>query len=68
MKMVYLNTDYCTEFIILLVMVGITLLPTIWSLIIFNFPLVFKISLLFDEIDEQFSQLKHVYTIILYAP
>ena len=68
MKMVYLNTNYCTEFIILLVMVGITLLPTIWSLIIFNFPLVFKISLLFDEIDEQFSQLKHVYTIILYAP
>ena len=36
--------NYCTEFMILPVMVFITSLFTLQSLIIFNFPLVFKIS------------------------
>ena len=42
-KMVFLR-NYCTELIILIVIVCISLLSTILPLMIFNFPLVFKIS------------------------
>ena len=38
--------NYCTIFMILIVMVCITLLSTVLSLIIVNFPYVFKIFLL----------------------
>ena len=53
--------NYCTEFMILVVMVCTTLLSTEWCLITLNFPLVFKISLLFVEIYEVNSQLKPVF-------
>ena len=46
---------HCTQFMILVVMVCITFLSTKWCLIIFNFTLVFKISLLFIEIYELIS-------------
>ena len=44
--MIYLN-NYCTDFVFLVVIVCVTYSSTILSLIIFNFPLDFKISLLF---------------------
>ena len=44
-KMMYLNND-CTDFKCLVVMVCVTNSPTKSSFIIFNFPLVFKNSLL----------------------
>ena len=47
--MIYLN-NYYTDFMFLVVMLYVTYSSTILSLIIFNFPLVFKISLLFVEI------------------
>ena len=47
--MIYLN-NYCTDFMFLVVMVCVTYSYTILSLIISNFFLVFKISLLFVEI------------------
>ena len=47
--MIYLN-KYCTEFIFLVVIVFVIYSSTILCLIIFNFPLVFKISLFFVEI------------------
>ena len=50
--MIYLNI-YCTEFIFLVVIVYATYSTTILFLIhdYVNFPLVFKISLLFVKID-----------------
>ena len=45
--MIYPN-NFCTEFMFLVVMVC-TFLSTISSVIVNNFPLVFKISLLFVE-------------------
>ena len=47
--MIYLN-KYCTDFMFVVVMVCETYSSTILSLIIFNFPLFFKKSLLFVEI------------------
>ena len=45
-----INLDnYCTDFMFLVVMVCVTYSSTILSLIIFNFHLVFKISILFVE-------------------
>ena len=49
LKMIYLN-KYCTDFMFLLVMVCVTYSSTISSLIIFNFPLIFKTSFLFVDI------------------
>ena len=48
-KIIYLN-NYCTDFMFLVVIVCVTYSYTILSLIIFNFSLVFKISLLFVAI------------------
>ena len=45
-KMMFLK-NYSTNFMFLLVLVCITLLFTIWSHIIFNFPFSSKISLMF---------------------
>ena len=42
--------NYCTDFMFLVVMLGGTYSSTILSLIIFNFSIVFKLSLLFVEI------------------
>ena len=47
--MVYLN-NCCTDFMFVVVIVCVTYSSTILSLIIFNFPLIFKISILFVEI------------------
>ena len=47
--MIYLN-NYCTDFIFVVVMVCVTYSTAIVSLIIFNFPLVFKILQQFVEI------------------
>ena len=49
LKMIYFN-NYCSDFMFLVAMVYVTYSSTIMSLIIFNFPLVFKISLLFVDI------------------
>ena len=48
--MIYLN-NYCTDFMFLVAIVCVTYSSTILSLMIFNFPLVFKKSDLFVEID-----------------
>ena len=47
--MIYIN-NYCTDFIFLVAMVCLTYSSTMLFLIIFNFPLVFKISQQFVEI------------------
>ena len=47
--MIYLN-NYCTDFMFLVAIVCETYSSTMLSLIIFNFPLVFKIALFFVEI------------------
>ena len=47
--MMFIN-NYCTDFIFQEVMVCLTCSPSILSLIIFNFHLVFKISQKFVEI------------------
>ena len=47
--MICLNND-CTDFMFLVVIVCVTYSSTTLSLIIFNFPLVFKLSHLFVEI------------------
>ena len=47
--MIYFN-NYYTEFMLLVVIVCVTYSSTMLSLIIFNFPFVFKISLFFVEI------------------
>ena len=49
LKMMYLNND-CTDIMFLVVMVCVTYSSTILSLITFNFPSVFNLSLLFVEI------------------
>ena len=49
LKMIHID-NYCTDFLFLVVMVCVTYSSTILSLIIFNFHLVFKISILFVEI------------------
>ena len=49
LKMVFL-INYCTDFMFLTVIVCVTYSSTILSLMIFNFPLALKISLLFVEI------------------
>ena len=41
---------HCTDFVLLVVIVCITYSSTISCLVIFSFPFVFKISLLFVEI------------------
>ena len=48
-KMMFIN-NYCTDFMFQEVMVCVTCSPSILSLIIFNFLLVFKISQKFVEI------------------
>ena len=50
LKMMFLK-NYCTDFMFLVVMLCRTYLSTMLSLIIFNFPIVFKLSLLFFEIS-----------------
>ena len=47
--------NYCTEFMIPVPMMCISLSSAILSLTIFNFPLVFKISLLLVDIYEYIS-------------
>ena len=47
--MIHLD-NYYTDFMFLVVMVCVTYSSTVLSLIIFNFHLVFKISILFVEI------------------
>ena len=49
LKMMFIN-NYCTDFMFQEVMVCVTCSPSILSLIIFNFLLVFKISQKFIEI------------------
>ena len=48
--MIYLN-NYCTDFVFLVVMVYVKYSSSTMSLIVFNFPLVFKISQQFVKID-----------------
>ena len=52
--MIYLN-NYCTDFLFPVVMVSVTYSSTMLSLIIFNFPLVFKISLLLKFMSAGFN-------------
>ena len=49
LKRIYLN-NYCTDFMFLVVIVCATYSFTILSIVIFNFPLVFKVPFLFVEI------------------
>ena len=49
LKMIYLS-NYCTDFTFLVVIVRLTYSSTILSLIVFNLPLVFNVSLLIVEI------------------
>ena len=50
--MIYLNY-YCTDLMFQVVMVYVIYSLTVLSLIIFNSPLVFKISLLFASVEEE---------------
>ena len=52
--------NYCTEFVILIIIVCISLLSPILPLIIFNFPFVFQDITLFVEIHVYIALLKPV--------